>query len=161
LLQVNLQKKKYLTRYVQIRSECFNIDIEALKQTSQIDIIDVHIAGEIEDYTQAKIQRRMPVWKAPVSGTMTSVVMSLFETSTSGTLELDIEISTDNGANWSTVLSSNVQLTGTTIGSISGSVNFINAAAQDFAQNDLIRIVIPGLQVNQGAFHVSIYGERA
>ena len=103
----------------------------------------------------------MPVFKAPVSGTMTSVVMSLLTASTSGTLSVDIEISTDNGANFSTVLTTAVTLTGTTAGSISGAVNFISAATQDFAQNDLIRIVIPGLQTGQGEFHVSIYGEIA
>lgn len=103
----------------------------------------------------------MPVFKAPVSGTITSVVMSLLTASTSGTLQLDISKSTDNGANWSPLLSSPVNLTGLTAGSISGAVNFISVATQDFLQNDLLRIEIPGLQVGQGEFSVSIYGEVA
>ena len=153
-------KEEIFTR-IKANQESFNTDIENLKQTAQIDIIDTKIGGSINTYNQAEIQTRMPVFKAPVSGTMTSVVMSLLTASTSGTLSVDIEISTDNGANFSTVLTTAVTLTGTTAGSISGAVNFINEAAQEFNQNDLIRIVIPGLQTGQGEFHVSIYGEIA
>jgi hypothetical protein len=146
-------------QYIQDNQESFNADIESLKQTSQFDIIDVKIAGQIVDYTEPEIQSRMPVYKAPVSGTITSVVLTLLTASTSGTLQVDIEKSTDNGVNWATLLTSPVEITGTSVGSISGAVNFINAAAQNFNQNDLIRISIPGVQVNQGEFHVSIYGE--
>jgi len=153
--------KEEIFDYIRDNQESFNTDIEALKQTSVIDIIDTKIAGKINDYTQAQIQNRMPVFKAPVSATMTSFVVSLLEASTSGTLQVEVEKSTDNGANWSPLLTSPVEVTGTTAGSISGAVNWINAAAQDFAQNDLIRITIPGLQVDQGAFSVSIYGELA
>lgn len=153
--------KEEIFRYLKDNQESFNADIEQLKQTAAVDIIDAKISGSIDNYVQADIQRRMPVYKAPISGTITSVVLSLLESSTSGTLQLDIEKSTDNGASWNPLLSSPVEITGTTVGSISGSVNFINVASQDFAQNDLIRIAIPGTQVDQGAFHVSIYGELA
>jgi len=153
--------KEEIFQYIVDNQASFNTDIENLKQTSQIDIIDTKIAGNINDYTQSEIQKRMPVFKAPVSGTITSVVMSLLTASTSGTLQLDISKSTDNGANWSPLLSSPVNLTGLTAGSISGAVNFISVATQDFLQNDLLRIEIPGLQVGQGEFSVSIYGEVA
>ena len=101
------------------------------------------------------------MFKAPISGTMTSVVMSVLTASTSGTLSVDIEISTDNGANFSTVLTTAVTLTGTTAGSISGAVNFINEAAQEYNKNALIRIVIQWLHTVQGEFHVRLYGEIA
>ena len=153
--------KEEIFDYIRDNQESFNTDIEALKQTSVIDVIDTKISGDISSYTQSEIQAHMPVFKAPVSATMTSFVVSLLEASTSGTLQVEVEKSTDNGANWSPLLTSPVEVTGTTAGSISGAVNWINAAAQDFAQNDLIRITIPGLQVDQGAFSVSIYGELA
>lgn len=151
--------KEEIFQRIKANQESFNTDIEALKQTAAIDIIDVHINGKITQYTQSQIQERMPVFKAPVDATITSVVITLLESSTSGTLEVDIQKSTDNGVNWSTLLTSPVEVTGTSVGSLSGAVNFINAAAQNFNQNDLLRIAIPGLQTNQGGFHVSIYGE--
>lgn len=160
-IQAGKPTKEEIFQFLKDNQESFNADIEALKQTSQVDIIDVKVAGSINSFTESEIQKRMPVFKAPVSGTMTSVVITLLEASTSGTLQVDIEVSTDNGVNWSTRLTSPVDLTGATVGSISGAVNFINAAAQDYNQNDLIRISIPGLQVDQGAFSVSIYGEVA
>lgn len=160
-IQAGLPTKEELFQYIKDNQESFNEDIEALKQTAAVDIIDSKIAGHLNDYTQAEIQKRMPVYKAPVSGTITSVVITLLEAATSGLLQVDIEKSIDNGINWSTLLTSPVAVTGNTVGSISGAVNFINAAAQDFNQNDLIRIAIPGIKTGQGAFHVSIYGELA
>lgn len=160
-IQAGKATREEIFKRIKDNQESFNADIELLKQTSQIDIIDVRIAGSINNYNQAEIQSRMPVFKSPVDGTMTSVVINLLTPSTSGTLLVDIQKSSDNGLNWSTALTTPVELTGLTTGSISGAVNWINAAAQDFSQNDLIRIDIPGLQVNQGEFHVSIYGELA
>lgn len=160
-IQAGKPTKEEIFQYLKDNQESFNTDIELLKQTSQFDIIDCKIAGNINAYTQSEIQKRMPVFKAPIQGTITSVVLTLLETSTSGTLQVDIEKSIDNGANWSPLLSTPVEITGTSIGSLSGAVNFINIAAQDFNQNDLIRIAIPGLQIGQGAFHCSIYGELA
>lgn len=153
--------KEEIFEYLKANQESFNTDIEALKQTSTIDIIDVKISGNIHDYTEAEIQTRMPVFKSPIAGTITSIVVSLLEASSSGTLQVEIEKSTDNGANWSPLLTTPVELTGTTAGSISGAVNFIDAASQDFNQNDLLRITIPGVKTTQGAFHVSVYGELA
>lgn len=151
--------KEEIFEFLKANQESFNTDIEALKQTSQFDIIDTHYSGGISSYSQTQINTRVPIFKAPISGTITSVVVSLITASTSGTLQLNIEKSIDNGANWSPLLSSPVDLTGTTAGSVSGAVNFINAAAQDFNQNDLIRIQFAAVQVDQGQFHVSIYGE--
>lgn len=160
-IQAGKPTREEIFQFLKANQESFNTDIELLKQVSQFDIIDNHIAGAINNYTQAQIQKRMPIFKAPLQGTMTSVIITLLEVSTSGTLQIQIEKSTDNGINWAPLLTTPVEVTGTTVGSISGAVNWINAAAQDFNQNDLIRISIPGLQVDQGAFHVSIYGERA
>ena len=160
-IQAGKPTKEEIFEFFKANQESFNTDIEALKQTAQIDIIDTKISGSIDIYTKSQIQKRMPVFKAPVAAKMTSVVVTLLEVSTSGTLQVDIEVSTDNGVNWSTRLTSAVDLTGLTVGSLSGAVNFINVAAQSFNQNDLVRISIPGLQVDQGAFQVSIYGELA
>lgn len=160
-IQAGLPTKEEIFQYLKDNQESFNTDIEALKQTSVIDVIDTKIGGNINDFTQVEIQRRMPVFKAPVSASMTSFVVTLLEPSTSGTLQVEVEKSTDNGANWSPLLTTPVEVTGTTAGSISGAVNWISAASQDFNQNDLLRITIPGLQSNQGCFQVSIYAELA
>ncbi len=151
--------KEELFQYIKDNQDCFNTDIELLKQSSAIDIIDVAMAGDFIAYTASEIQTRMPVFKAPVTGTITSVVITLLEASTSGTLQIDLQKSTDNGANWSPLFTVPVEVTGTTPGSISGAVNFINTAAQDFNQNDLIRVVLTAVQNGQGKFHVSVYGE--
>lgn len=151
--------KEEIFQYLKANQESFNTDIEALKQTSQIDIFDVSFSGGIEVYSATEVQRRMPVFKAPVGATMTSFVVTLLEASSSGTLSIEIEKSTDNGANWSPLLSSPVQVTGATVGSISGAVNWIDVPSQSFNQNDLLRLVIDGVQVGQGKFHVSVYGE--
>ena len=126
--------KEEIFQYIKDNQDSFNTDIESLKQTSIIDMIDVSIGGNIDQYSTTEIQPRMPVFKSPVNGTITSVVLTLLEASSSGTLQIDIQKSTDNGLNWSDLLSSPVEVTGTSVGSISGSVNFVNVAAQDFSQ---------------------------
>lgn len=153
--------KEELFTKLRANQEGFNTDIEALKQTSVIDIFDIRFGGEISQYSSSEIANRVPVFKAPVSASFTSFVVTLLEASTSGTLEIEIDKSTDNGINWSPLLSSAVELTGTTVGSVSGSVNWVDLPSQSFAQNDLIRIRITGVQVDQGSFHLSIYGELA
>lgn len=158
-IQAGLPTKEELFQYIVDNQDSFNTDIEALKQTSTIDIINTKISGSIDQYPQIEIDERMPVFKAPVSGTITSVTITLLAVSTSGILQMDIQKSTDNGVNWSTLLTSPVEVTGFTVGSIQGSVNFINSAAQDFNQNDLLRITFPGVQTDQGEFQVSLYGE--
>lgn len=160
-LDADSPTREEIFQRIKSNQESFNTDIELLKQTSSIDIIDVQIAGNIDDYTQAEVADRMPVFRAPVQGTITSVRVALQSASVSGTLQIEIEKSTDDGANYNPLLSSPVELTGTTPGSVSGAVNWINVASQDFNQNDLIRIRVVGTQAGQGAFHVSIYGELA
>lgn len=153
-------KEEILTK-IKSNQDGFNTDIENLKQISVIDIFNIHISGDISSYSVAQIQSRSPIFKAPVKASITSFVFTLLSTSSSGTLEIDILKSTDNGINFSTLLNSPVELTGTAIGSLSGIVDFINAAAQDFNQNDLLKILITGVQVNQGDFDLSVYGEVA
>lgn len=151
--------KEELWQTVRDNQESFNTDIEALKQTSQVDIIDVKVTGKPEDYSAAELSARMPTYKSPVDLTITSIIITLLTASTSGTLEIEIDKSTDNGVNWTPQLSSSVDLTGTTVGSVSGAVVFASPALQDLAQNDLMRVRITGVQVDQGQFHLSIYGE--
>lgn len=150
--------------FTQIRTnqESFNTDIEALKQTSTIDIFDFVVDGDgINDYSTSEINDRLPVFKAPVSAQMVSFVVTLLETSTSGTLSVEIDKSTDDGSSWSALLSSSVDLTGTTVGSKSGTVNWVDTPSQSFDQNDLLRLRITSIQTGQGRFQLSIYGEVA
>ena len=151
--------KEEIFQYLRDNQESFNADIEALKQTSRIDILDFSVTGNINDYDTAELLKFIPTFRAPVTGTITQVLLTLLSTSTSGTLQVQIEKSTDNGINLSPLLSSPVEITGTSVGSISGAVAFSSPANQAFAENDLLRIQILGIQVNQGNFHVSIYGE--
>lgn len=137
----------------------FDSQISLLQGTAKIDIFDFKVAGDVDQYSQAEISSRMPTFKAPVDGTIVSFVVTLLTASTSGTLEIEIDKSTDNGVNWTPLLSSAVQVTGTSVGSISGSVSWVDVPSQSFNQNDLLRLRITGVQVDQGEFHVSIYGE--
>ena len=50
-------------------------------------------------------------------------------------------------------------MTGATVGSTSGSVVFINEAAQFFEQGDILAIQLPTRQASQGRFQIEIYAE--
>jgi len=152
--------KSEIFKGIKDNQESFNTDIEALKQTSAIDIMDIKFAGDISDYSAAEIGDRILTFKSPVDLSITSVVMTLLEASTSGTLEMELDRSTDDGVSWTPIFTTAVTLTGTTIGSLSGSVSFISGG-EDLDQNELLRLRITGVQVDQGEFHVSVYGEVA
>ena len=141
--------------------DSFNTDIEALKQTSTIDIFDIKYGGEISKYTGAQINTRIPVFRAPVSATIVAFKVVLLTASTSGTLEVEIDKSIDEGINWTPLLNNPVELTGTTVGSVSGAVDWVSVPLQSFLQGDLLRVRIVNVQEDQGEFHVSIYGEIA
>jgi len=153
--------KEELFDLIRSNQESFNTDIEALKQTARIDILDFNVCGAVESYSEAEIDSVMPIFRAPVDATITQVLITLLTASTSGTIELQIEKSIDNGVNWTPLLSTPVTVTGVTVGSISGAVSFTSVAAQSFNENDLLRVSVEGLQVDQGNFHCSIYGELA
>lgn len=160
-IEVGKPVKKELFDTIRSNQEGFNTDIEALKQTSTIDIFDVKFGGEINQYSAAEIGTFIPVFRAPVGAQMVEFKVVLLTTSTSGSLEVEIEKSTDEGVSWTPLLNTPVTVTGTTVGSISGTVDWVDVPSQSFAQNDLLRLVISGTQVDQGEFHVSIYGEVA
>lgn len=151
--------KEELFQTIHDNMESFDDDIQSLQQTSKVDIFNVKFSGNINQYSSSEISNFIPVYKAPVAGTIVNFLVTLLTASTSGSLEVEIEKSTDNGVNWTPLLSSPVTVSGTTVGSLSGSVSWTSPAAQDFNQNDLLRIQVTGAQVDQGEFHVSIYGE--
>lgn len=151
--------KKEIFQQLVDNQDSFNTDIEALKQTSTVDIFNVRYTGELNQYSEADIDAATPTYKAPVAATMTSFVITLLTASTSGTLEIGLEKSIDNGVNWTPLLNTDVTLSGTTAGSISGAVDWVDIPSQSFAQNNLLRVKINAIQVDQGNFHLSIYGE--
>ena len=158
-IEVGKPVKKELMEQIRTNQECFNTDIESLKQTGTVDVFNIKFGGDIVDYSEEEIAERIPVFKAPISGTMVSFVITLLEASTSGNLEVEVEKSTDNGVNWNPLLTTPVSVTATAAGSLSGAVNWISTASQDFVQGELLRLRITGVQVDQGEFHVSIYAE--
>ena len=153
--------KEELFTTIKANQDDFDSRITAAAGGAVLDIFNIKFGGAITQYTMTEISERIPVYKAPVAGTIVSFVMTLLTASTSGNLEFNIEISTDDGVNWNTLLNNPVQLTGTTVGSLSGTVDWISAASQDFDQGDLLRITPTGTQVDQGEFQVAIYGELA
>jgi len=158
-IEVGKPTKKEIFDTIRANQEGFNTDIEALKQTSTIDVFNVKFSGYLNEYNAALVGERIPVFKAPVSATMVSFKLTLLEASTSGTLEVSLEKSTDNGVNWTPLLNTPVEVTTSTIGSISSSVDWVSVPAQSFNQGDLLRLVIDGIQLDQGEFHTHIYAE--
>lgn len=152
--------KEELFTTIRANQESFNTDIENLKQTSTVDIFNMKYAGSVSEYSASELNDLNPTFRSPVAATMVNFVVTLLELSTSGNLEIDLEKSTDDGVTWNDLLSTPVTVSGLTVGSKSGAVNWITGGVSDvLAQTDLLRIKVTGMHVNQGAFHISIYGE--
>lgn len=158
-IEVGKPTKKEIFDTIRSNQESFNTDVEALKQTAVFDVFNVKFGGYINEYSSAEIADRIPTFKAQVGGTIVGFNMTLLEASTSGTLEIGLQKSTDNGQNWTDLLTTPVELSGLTVGSVSGAVSWVDIPSQSFNQGDLLRIVIEGAQVDQGEFHLLIYAE--
>lgn len=144
---------------IRANQEEFNTRITGVEQVSKIDVFNIRFGGDVSSYTATEIEGRVPVFRASVGAQIVGFTTVLLESSTSGTLEVEIDKSTDEGVNWTPLLNNPVELTGTAVGSVSGSVDWVDVASQSFAQNDLLRVRITSVQVDQGSFHLSIYGE--
>lgn len=160
-IQAGKPVKEELFTTIRDNQEYFNSSIDALQQSASIDIFNIKFGGDIENYSEAEITERIPVYKAPIDGTIVSFIITLLSASTSGNLEIEIDKSTDDGVNWTPLLNNPVTVTGNTVGSLSGLVDWVDPSSQEFEQGDLLRLRPTGVQVDQGEFHVAIYGELA
>lgn len=148
--------KEEIFSKIKSNQDFFDSEIDGLKGTSNTDVFDIHYSGSISSYELDDINERAPIYKAPIAGTIVSFFVTLLEASTSGTLSIIIEKSTDNGINWTPMTSSPLELTGLTIGSTESTVTWSD---DTIAQNDLVRVIIDSYQVDQGDFHISVYAE--
>jgi hypothetical protein len=151
--------KEEIFSTIKDNEDYLNSAVAALQQSALVDIFNIKFGGDISNYTEAEITARIPVFKAPVDALITSFVITLLAPSTSGTLEIEIDKSTDNGVNWVALLNNPVAVTGLTTGSLSGTVDWVDVPSQSFNQGDLIRLRPTGIQVDQGEFQVAVYGE--
>lgn len=151
--------KEEIFSTIRSNQESFNTDIEALKQTSTIQVFNLKFGGSITQYSESEITQRIPIFRAPVDATIVGFKAVLLTASTSGTLEIELDKSIDEGVNWTALLDTPVEITAATVGSISGVVDWVDVPSQSFEQDDLLRLRITGTQVDQGEFHVVVYGE--
>lgn len=151
--------RKELFERIKDNQDFFDEAVDSLSQTSKVSMFNLTIGGEINQYTLAQINERMPVYAAPLGARIVEVKATLLSASGSGTFAFDIQKSTDNGVNFNTILTADVTLTGTAVGSQSGAVNFISAVTQEFEQGDFIKVVIEGVKASQGDVLLEIYSE--
>ena len=158
-LEAGEPTRKEIFQRFKANQDFFDAQIEALAQTARVSCWNLTVGGSINQYTTAQINARLPRYAAPVAAKLVEVKMTLLVASGSGTLSLNVLKSTDGGVTFNTVLTSNVELTGTTVGSTSGAVVFISEPAQFFNQGDILAIELPTRQASQGRFQVEIYAE--
>ena len=151
--------KEEIFQQIKDNEDYLNSTVASLQQTAIVDVFNIKFGGFISQYDATDILEQVPVYKAPVDGTIVSFVLTLLQASTSGNLEFEIDKSIDNGVNWTPLLNNPVTISGTAVGSLSGAVDWVDVPSQSFEQGDLLRLRITGVQVDQGEFSVSIYAE--
>lgn len=135
----------------------FESNIASLQSgASKTQIFNLAYTGYMDDYDITDLNERTAVFSAPNGFEIVQFKISLLSASVSGTLGVIIEKSTDDGANWTSIMTSTLQLTGTTAGSVSGVPSFSNDAVN---QGDLLRLTFQSQQVDQGDFKITVYGE--
>lgn len=154
--------KEEIFQFLKANQDFFSASIDALAQTATFSLFNTKVAGSISQYSLGQINARMPIFRAPVNAEINDVRVTLMDSSSSGTLTLQVERSVDDGVNWNPLLvGTGTELTGTDVGDSNGAVNFIDIDTNIFQQGDLFRIQLTTLQAGQGAFHVNITAEVA
>jgi len=153
--------KEEIFEYLSSNQESFNADIELLKQSSTISVFNARIHGSFSEYDEAELVNILPVFRAPVTATITEVRLAGLESGNgSGTLSIQLDKSTDGGFIWNPILAAPVTMSAFNAGGSSGGVSFVTGGA-DFSQNDMIRIRIISSTSTLKSFHINVYGELA
>lgn len=108
-------------------------------------------------YVSASTLEGLDVYTAAQAFTLTSAIVTVDVAGTSGTLEIDIQKSTDDGASWATVFSTKPSVAfGSGDNTPSSNAVF---STTSIATGDLLRLDISSFQSPQRAFWVYVIGE--
>jgi hypothetical protein len=152
--------KEEIFDQIRTNQEDFDTRITGLTGTNAIDVFNVKFGGSISQYSVTSIASRIPVFRAPVGAKLIQFNVTLLgNSSTGGTLTVDLKRSTDNGVTFTSIMLNPVTVTGLIAGSKNTTVDWLSVPDQSFNQDDLLQVEITGLQTNQAPFHVAISGE--
>lgn len=108
-------------------------------------------------YVSTSTFEGLDIFTAPQAFTLTSAIVTVDVAGTSGTLEIDVQKSTDDGATWTTVFTTKPSVA-FGIGDNAASSN-ATFSVTSVAAGDLLRLDISGFQSPQRAFFVYVIGE--
>lgn len=134
---------------------------------NKVEIFNFEVMGYVSYYTLTELVQ-VGTFRAPSNTTITEVKLILMNnpsypaSSSAGTLSIDLQRSTDNGATWNTILSSAPEIADgvSASGSESALVTFITGG-EDVETDDIIRVNITSKKDTQGSFLIVVYGEVA
>lgn len=150
--------KEEIFDQIRTNQEHFNSELTGLSGTSKVDIFNMRLIGDMSHYSISGLNTRLPVFRA-IQDADPGVIefkATLLTASSSGTLTLDLQKSTNDGVSYSSILAAPITLTGTTAGSQSSTPTFADAT---FNQGGMFRVIITTIQSGQGQIHISAYGE--
>lgn len=133
---------------------------------NKIDIFNFEVIGYVSYYSSTELVG-LGTFKAPTDMILTEVGITLTNSpstptlsSSSGSLQIDLERSLDNGATWSTILISRPTIGDGQMnaGEVSGLVSFIDGG-EVLNAGDLLRVNVTSKKDTQGAFLITTYGE--
>lgn len=133
---------------------------------NRIDIFNFEVTGYIFNYPAAELVG-VGTYKAPQNIIITEVKViilnsasSPYSSSSAGSLKIDLERSTNNGATWATVLSSQPTIGDGSYaaGAESAMVSFITNG-EILLADQLLRVNVTSKKDSQGSFQIITYGD--
>ena len=134
---------------------------------NKVEIFNFEVMGFINNYTAAELVQ-IGTFRAPSDVTVTEIKLTLMNgtssavSSSSGSLTIDIQKSSDNGATWNTILASEPEIADgvSASGSVSALVSFITDG-EDVVTDDILRVNVTSKKDTQGSFLITVYGDVA
>lgn len=131
----------------------------------KVEIFNFEVMGFINDYSAAElVQIGTHIVSLPLNITEVTVVLmngsSSPSTSSNGVTQLDLDVSSDNGLTWDTILTkkANIPEGENTTGYKTESVTF-TTNGEILAIDDILRVNIISKKDVQGSFLIQVYGE--
>jgi len=166
LIQVGKAVKKELFDKIKDNFDDHETRINGIELgANKVEVFNFEVIGFINNYTAAELVQ-IGTHRATSDFTLTEAKLTLMNGSsgasstTSGVLSIDLQISSDNGVTWATVLSGLPEIPDGTnaTGSESSSVVF-TTGGEDVLQDDLLRVNVTSKKDTQGSFLITVYGE--
>ena len=117
------------------------------------------IRGHLNDYSTVLL-KNLNDYRVVTATNLLDAEITLLDANSSsgGTLEIDVQASSDDGVTWNSIFTVKPSITSSSVGDTSSTFTF-NSTYSNLSANDIVRLDVSSLKDPQSIFQFRLYGE--